>query len=336
MLDDFEPSTWAPLPDLGPGIRVLVTDADRTLVAMAHTDPGHAADLGQDIEAGRVYAQVYPHADFTWPRVRATAEVDGALFDVGGPTRVTLSDPLPGAPVGDVPIADIARASSLAQVLATIHSAAPEQVSDAGFTVEDPARFQFQILERLDQAAGTGRVPVRLLQHWEEEFENVALWHFLATPVHGGIDETSVYTDQERVLALGRIGRLRVSDPAIDLAAASALLDPVAHTTFFEEYRRSRPHADEHLEVRAELFAEFTVLDWLLEAVESKDEASITDAAELLASFSGVLFPVVEASHEPETDRSTVPMGGRTDSDIEEPAVGEATLPADETLGSAD
>lgn len=118
----------------------------------------------------------------------------------------------------------------------------------------------------------------------------VDLWHFLATPIHGSIDETSVYTDQERVLALSEIGRLRVADPAIDLAAASALIDPVALPTFFEEYRNSRPRADEFVISRAELLAEFAVLDWLLEAVDSGDESAIQDAAELLDSFSDVLF----------------------------------------------
>src|SRR5699024_1792306 len=131
------------------------------------------------------------------------------------------------------------------------------------FPVEDPSRSQFLILERLDQAASTGRVPSALLQHWEEEFEKVALWHFLATPIHGSIDEASVYTDQERVLALSEIGRLRVADPAVDLAAASALIDPAALPTFFEEYLNSRPRADEHVITRAELLAEFAVLDWL-------------------------------------------------------------------------
>ena len=163
-------------------------------------------------------------------------------------------------------------------------------MSDAGFPVEDPSRSQFLILERLDQAASTGRVPSSLLQHWEEEFEKVALWHFLATPIHGSLDETSVYTDQERVLALAEIGRLRVADPAIDLAAASALIDPAALPTFYEEYRNSRPRADEYVIARAELLAEFAVLDWLLEAVDSGDGTAVDDAAELLNSFNDVLF----------------------------------------------
>lgn len=290
MLDDFAPTTWIPLPSLGMGIRVLIGDGQQQLVATAQTQLDRAADSGSAAEAGRIYDTMYPHADFTWPHLRAITEVEAEFFDTGSPTTVTLVEPLPGAPIGDQPIADIARASSLAQSLATLHSAAPEPIADAGFPVEDPSRFQFQILERLDQAAGTGRVPADLLQHWEEEFEKVALWHFLATPIHGSIDESSVYTDQERVLALSEIGRLRVSDPAIDLAAASALIDPSALPTFFSEYRNSRPHADEHVIKRAELLAEFAVLDWLLEAVDSGDEEAISDAGDLLASFNDVLF----------------------------------------------
>ena len=290
MLDGFVPTSWTPLPPLDAGVRVLLGDGEQQLVASAQIQLDRTADIGSAAEAGRIYEAMYPHADFVWPRLRAITEVDADFFDTSSPTTVTLSDPLPGAPLGDVPIADTARASSLAQALATLHSAAPEPVSDAGFPVEDPSRSQFLILERLDQAASTGRVPSSLLQHWEEEFEKVALWHFLATPIHGSLDETSVYTDQERVLALAEIGRLRVADPAIDLAAASALIDPAALPTFYEEYRNSRPRADEYVIARAELLAEFAVLDWLLEAVDSGDGTAVDDAAELLNSFNDVLF----------------------------------------------
>ncbi len=290
MLDDFSPTTWTPLPSLDAGVRILIGDGETEYVATAHTRVDRSADTGSIAEAARIYDLAYPHADFTWPHLRAITEVDPALFATEKAVTVTLADPLPGAPVGDEPIADVARASSLAQTLATLHSAAPEPISDAGFPVEEPSRFQFQILDRLDQAAATGRVPSTLLQHWEEEFEKVALWHFLATPIHGAIDEASVYTDEERVLALSEIGRIRVSDPAIDLAAASALIDPAAVPTFFTEYRSSRPRADDHIVTRAELLAEFAVLDWLLEAVDSGDEETIQDAADLLTSFDQVLL----------------------------------------------
>ncbi len=324
MLEDFAPTRWTPLPSLGQGIRVLVDDDELTLVATAQTRLDRSADSATAAEASRLYDAMYPHADFTWPHLRAITEVEAKYFDTPSPTTVTLADPLPGAPLGDAPIADIARASSLAQALATIHSAAPESVADAGFAVEDPSRSQFQILERLDQAAGTGRVPATLLQHWEEEFEKVSLWHFLATPIHGSIDELSVYTDQERVLALAEIGRLRVADPAIDLAAASALIDPSVLPTFFKEYRESRPRADEHVIARAELLAEFAVLDWLLEAVDSGDDEAVNDAAALLESFNDVLFrdqPRTTAPDgQPSTDARSSSASQSTSSSPEPPA----------------
>lgn len=314
MLDGFVPTTWTPLPPLDAGVRVLLGDDDQQLVATAQTQLDRTADIGSAAEAGRIYESMYPHADFVWPRLRAITEVDADYFNTSSPTTVTLADPLPGAPLGDVPISDTARASSLAQALATLHAAAPEPVADAGFPVEDPSRSQFLILERLDQAASTGRVPSSLLQHWEEEFEKVALWHFLATPIHGSLDETSVYTDQERVLALAEIGRLRVADPAIDLAAASALIDPAALPTFYDEYRNSRPRADEHVIARAELLAEFAVLDWLLEAVDSGDETAVEDAAGLLSSFNEVLFgssaDASASAEEPTSESATEPADG--------------------------
>src|SRR5699024_12223174 len=101
---------------------------------------------------------------------------DAEYFGTSTPTTVTLVDPLPGAPLGDVPIADTARASSLAQALATLHSAAPEPVSEAGFPVADPSRSQFLILERLDQAASTGRVPSAQLLHCTVDSAKVARW----------------------------------------------------------------------------------------------------------------------------------------------------------------
>ena len=64
----------------------------------------------------------------------------------------------------------------------------------------------------------------------------------------------------------------------LSTAAASALIDPAALPTFFEEYRNSRPRADDFVIARAELLAEFAVLDWLLEAVDSGDESAIQAA----------------------------------------------------------
>ena len=111
------------------------------------------------------------------------------------------------------------------------------------------------------------------------------------------------------MLALAEIGRLRVADPAIDLAAASALIDPAALPTFYEEYRNSRPRADEHVISRAELLAEFAVLDWLLEAVDSGDETAVDDAAALLTSFDEVLFGSASdgpaSAHGPATDSAS-------------------------------
>lgn len=60
---------------------------------------------------------------------------------------------------------------------------------------------------------------------------------------------------------------------------------------------------------RAELLAEFAVLDWLLEAVDSGDEEAIQDAGELLSSFNDVLFShnaaepeaVEDSPHRPQT-----------------------------------
>lgn len=329
MLEGFSPTEWIPLPSLGLGIRVLLDDGQQQLVATAQTSLDRSADTGSAAEAARIYDTMYPHAGFTWPHLRAITEVEADYFGTSAPITVTLIEPLPGAPVSDQAIADVARASSLAQALATLHSAAPESISEAGFPVEDPSRFQFQILERLDQAAATGRVPADLLQHWEEEFEQVSLWRFLATPIHGAIDETSVYTDQERVLALSGIERLRVSDPAIDLAAASALIDPAAVPTFFSEYRNSRPRADEHVITRAELLAEFAVLDWLLEAVDSGDEEAIQDAGELLSSFNDVLF--AKDTAEP----STAPPGP-ADADNDREGTPEAVVLPEESESEPD
>ncbi len=209
--------------------------------------------------------------------------------------------------MGDEPIADVARASSLAQTLATIHSAAPEPISDAGFPVEEPSRFQFQILERLDQAAATGRVPATLLQHWEEEFEKVALWHFLATPIHGALDESNVYTDEERVLALADIGRMRVADPAIDLATASALIDPA-------RFRRSSPSTAAHGPAPMTTSSpapsrspSSPCSTGRFEAVESGDDEAIADAADLLTSFDQV---------RPRPDGSDVPTAPVSSDDV--------------------
>src|SRR5699024_12335138 len=83
------------------------------------------------------------------------------------------------------------------------------------------------------------------------------------------------------------------------------------------------PRADEHVITRAELLAEFAVLDWLLEAVDSGDEAAIEDAADLLVSFNDVLFAAA-----PGTDSESA--AHRDDASAETPTADDASAGAAE------
>ena len=84
---------------------------------------------------------------------------------------------------------------------------------------------------------------------------------------------------------------LRVGDPAVDLEAVSHLLEPEDFNRFFELYTEHVRHDDAGLRSRIDLRSEMAVLELLLAAVDSGDNAQIKEVEEMLADLAELIVP---------------------------------------------
>ncbi|WP_127571360.1 phosphotransferase [Georgenia faecalis] len=177
-------------------------------------------------------------------------------------------------------------AADLGRALAAIHELPTALVADAGLPVYDAEAYRLRRLAEVDEAARTGHVPPALLQRWERALEDVALWRFRATPVHGDLTEEHVLVAGGELAAVLSWSEAHVGDPAEDLAWILATAPAECLDTVEEAYALARAeHADSHLMDRALLVSELALARWLLHGVRSGEEAVVRDAVAMLATL---------------------------------------------------
>lgn len=184
--------------------------------------------------------------------------------------------------------ADLARyvpgkfSQSLAAGLAAIHSIDHAFVKDAGLPQYQSVELIHQRVAEVDAIASTGRVAPQLLSRWEQALEDVSLFRFHSVVTHGSINQDALIVKNQELIGVGSWNSLSISDPAADFRwlAGGAL------TTTFEDtvlhYRAVLPTADENLALRAHLYAELELGNWLVYCVANQDDAEIAKAEDLL------------------------------------------------------
>jgi macrolide phosphotransferase len=171
---------------------------------------------------------------------------------------------------------------SIGSAIAAIHNLSAEGVREAGFPEFGPAETARLRVNELDRVAGTGKVPKVLLDRWSEALENVNLFRFTQTVVHGNLNSNNVLElDGEVSGILGWHG-LKVGDPAEDFAwlaatGSSELLDAVRFA-----YLAARSVNDPNLAQRAHLYAEMNQARWLLHGVTIGDQEIVADGVAML------------------------------------------------------
>lgn len=335
MLDGYEPSSWTRLVG-SDADRVLVSDGDREYVASIANPEREAASQAERV-ASAVLQPLLPGSAPRIPHVVASRTVDGSLVERDGTVTVMVSSPMPGLPLATSMFEERPRlVESLADAIAAIHSADPGPIADAGLVVEESAETRERLLADLDSAASTGRVPSPLLSRWETTLENVSAWRFLPVPIHGNVGPDALWVDDEDVVGISDLARLRVGDPAADLAAVSSMLSPEDFERFFRTYRSRRGADDPGLRRRVGFHSEITVLEWLLAAVAAQDDDAIEDAAQLLEALADV---TVGSDDWHEQASSALADGGpeptTAESDAEVPSDAEA-LAADAAPSAAE
>ncbi|WP_165883167.1 phosphotransferase [Brevibacterium luteolum] len=283
----FEPSLWTKLPD-SRGPRVLLSDEDRSLVVSLIPDSDVPAAQTEAV-ACAVLRSLLPDTQIGFPQILASVQAPDDLTEDERTYEVQISDPLAGTPATLEDFAESQQlVSSLADFLADLHNSDTGAVADAGLVVHDSAELREQLLADLDRAAGTGLVPAVLLQRWEDALENVSTWRFLPCPIHAALAPEAIRVEDGRITSVSDFFRFRVGDPAADLAAVSTFVEGSHYEHFLDRYRQQRDIKDAGLQARAELLAELAVLDWLLLAVDTEDEAAKSDAVALLNSLAEV------------------------------------------------
>lgn len=202
------------------------------------------------------------------PVARAVAALPGG--------RAIVHPRLPGSPVDFAGLsAGPGLAVEVGRALAHIHNIELAVLEEAGRPTYDAETHRKRTLSELDRASDSGHVPTDLLTRWEQRLEDVSLWRFAPTPVHGHFVGSAILAslDDDGAPESGRVRGIlgweesRVGDPADDFAALLAEAPDDALDTVLEAYVQSRiERPDPNLLARARLAAEMSLVHRLLRA----------------------------------------------------------------------
>ncbi|MDO5501569.1 MAG: phosphotransferase [Actinomycetia bacterium] len=247
--------------------RRWVIRAPRTDVAAAHMDASLA-----------LLALLVRRVPFAVPAAKGFA----AMPAIG---RAAVHSYIPGHPL-DLSALDAQHrlTAELGRTIATIHNTDRALFDEAGLASYDAESYRKRHVAEVDRGAATGRVPASLLARWEEALDDVRLWRFAPTPIHGGLDGDAVLisfpdpTDPGRATVRGVVAweNAKVADPADDFAALISAARPDVVEAVHKAYGHARvERPDEHLLARARLISELTLLGTLLRAVARRDEVVV-------------------------------------------------------------
>ncbi|WP_262495241.1 phosphotransferase [Paeniglutamicibacter gangotriensis] len=306
------PTGVATLPDDGNDFdSVLIVDASGNrwrVRSPLHEDA--SMRLETELAALRAFsAGIRASLPFALPSVAGTVRQ--------GPLRTFVYNHLPGKQYSLEDLVGLGSrcAKDLGSVMAAIHSMPSSAIDRADLPAYTAEQVRQRRLNELDAAATTGMIPSRLLRRWEHALEDVALWRFNATAIHGDLHEDQLLIADAKVVAVNGWTDLQVGDPADDFAWLAAVHEQSFAEAAFESYVAVRgDRADPHIMRRAALAAEFALAQWLVKAIASGDAARITEAKVMLeeldsdiAEYGGQPISVVEPPRAPRPEPEATP-----------------------------
>ncbi len=186
--------------------------------------------------------------------------------------------------IGTVP-ADSVLSSNIAKAIAAIHNLDPAIIENAHLPSYDAAEVVRGRVAELDRFAATGRVPSVLLSRWEQALEDVSLFRFKPSVIHGALNADTFLTLDNDVAGILSWSSLRISDPAEDFAWILGAGIHELSESIIDVYRQSHYHVDDSLRLRATLYSEFEMARWLMHGIAKKDDAIIEDAVSMLEVY---------------------------------------------------
>jgi aminoglycoside phosphotransferase (APT) family kinase protein len=153
-------------------------------------------------------------------------------------------------------------------------------------------------LSELDRAASSGRVPATLLQRWELALEDLDLFRFQPTVVHGNLIGSNVLELGEEVSGILGWSNLEIGDPAQDFIGFAAQTDNDLFDAVRFAYLEVRDDVDQNLAQRATLYSELAFASYLVTSISANNE----DEAQWAVSH-------LEGIAEKVQDGSAMPLG---------------------------
>jgi macrolide phosphotransferase len=226
--------------------------------------------------------------DVAMPMVRGLAQVPEG--------RAAVYLRVPGRPLDFAGLRPGPLTAEVGRTLAHIHNVEHLLYEEAGRPTYDAEAHRRRQLSELDRAAATGHVPTGLLTRWEHALEDVSLWRFAPTTVHGTFTGQNVLASFEadddsssgHVRGVLAWEASRVGDPADDFAELASLAPAETLDAVLEAYAESRiERPDVHLVRRARLAAEMAPLRTLLHALASGQLDVVERTADELRALDG-------------------------------------------------
>lgn len=256
----------------------FVTDQqERRWVIKAPVTHGAGAELEAVATLGPLLAR---RLELAMPLVRGSVTVPEG--------RAIVYLRLPGRPLDFRALPPGGLAAALGRALGHLHNIETAVFDEAGRPSYDAEAHRRRQLSELDRAAATGHVPTNLLTRWEQRLEDISLWRFAPTAVHGSFVGDNVLAsfedddDGESGEVRGVLGweESRVGDPADDFADLVRLAPAAAVDDVLRAYAQSRvERPDGNLLARAHLAAEMTPMRTLLRALVGGAREVVDQAA---------------------------------------------------------
>lgn len=178
---------------------------------------------------------------------------------------------------------------SIGEALGAIHNLPLSVVVDAQLPEYNPADIALKYVNEMDRMAATGKIPAALLDRWQTALEDVSLFRYQPTVVHGSLDAQSILqglVDHAQVVTgILNWSQLHIGDPAEDFGWLMSSASHELSDVVLMAYNTRHPNKDETLRQRAQLYSELAIGRWLLHGVAVSDEEIIADATAMLETL---------------------------------------------------
>lgn len=182
-------------------------------------------------------------------------------------------------------------ATALGRLIATIHVMPETIIEDANLPVYSAEQIRERRRAELDRVEALNKISPLLIQRWREQIDDDAMWSFRPRVIHGDLNEDNLVLDQKKVTAVTGWSEVCVGDPALDFSWLLGCEDQRFSEEVLNVYIEQMPQLpDSALSLRAHLYAEFALAQWLLRAVEREDEEMFQQALELLRELEDSLL----------------------------------------------